>query len=491
MRLFHLKLHLLPILFFVLTSCHQDEFIEEISVDLKNRNTTNFTCDSTIIFDVDHYFDSIHSPENWRSYNSMDERLAALNLPDSVLHNLSTETLVYACVTYPFNFTIIGYEDGVTGANTIINWFNGFKELSSRGNFHDYFVDYYISGDEILGQYSGRTTYSKVPRRYAEMFMESIFLTDFFRNSAPYQTLSRIVDEVYKKLNDQEGASGFVLSQKKQIIEQLCSFKNICGLQMYDPEVIGGGVVYTPFGQEIYYDDMAPMTEEDAQRLDFVYTNEYAEAELLEHSTGSYNCHYYAWCGINGRERHWINYVVIGDKPNVSKFWTNDEYRVCTSGDIVDKVCYTPYMGYDHSMVKESRTGNMYISKWGYGPLMRHKFDEHPFRNLPYCIKLTKINSSGYLNTSYDNNATYVDRRDTYSVPSNVVLPDHLKYSVSILNGKDNDAVENGSAIYSKINTNSFSIVFKKPGIYYIHFRGVGSNGKTYIDYQYEASVEP
>lgn len=52
-------------------------------------------------FDYMSYYDSITAPDNWILYNTHEEMINALNVPEGVLKNLSTECLAEMVINYP------------------------------------------------------------------------------------------------------------------------------------------------------------------------------------------------------------------------------------------------------------------------------------------------------------------------------------------------------------------------------------------------------
>jgi tetratricopeptide (TPR) repeat protein len=92
----------------------------------------------------------------------------------------------------------------------------------------------------------------------------------------------------------------------------------------------------------------------------------FPSATLLEYATQLYNCHAYAWHISEGGGKVWIN---TGAQ---FIYWEDGSY------DEVSEACATKvrYSG-DHSAVT-TNTPNVYISKWGAGPRMRHNKNDVP-----------------------------------------------------------------------------------------------------------------
>ena len=71
------------------------------------------------------------TPE-WASLTNHDEMLTALELPDSVLHNISTWGLAETCFNYPLSGDFAAHNNQVAYINDLTKSFNGLKELFSR-----------------------------------------------------------------------------------------------------------------------------------------------------------------------------------------------------------------------------------------------------------------------------------------------------------------------------------------------------------------------
>jgi hypothetical protein len=106
------------------------------------------------------------------------------------------------------------------------------------------------------------------------------------------------------------------------------------------------------------------------------------DVEILSTSTQTYNCHGYAWHKVDGGGTYWVNDIdeitllpnnnvrtkyYIGSTPSYVESTSN--YRAGL------KVSYYPR---DHSAVTTS-TPNEVLSKWAWGPFVRHNINETDF----------------------------------------------------------------------------------------------------------------
>lgn len=77
-------------------------------------------------------FDSITEPSNWRKYQSLEEMLAACQIPEGKLKSMSTDELIEVCMSHPLCGIYSAYNNEMEGVKVIVNNFNGFVELRKR-----------------------------------------------------------------------------------------------------------------------------------------------------------------------------------------------------------------------------------------------------------------------------------------------------------------------------------------------------------------------
>lgn len=70
--------------------------------------------------------------KEWLNIADFEKRLALLDIPESILQNISTEELVNCCLSYPEFGLIYTRNDLQSGYNYIRSMFNGFRELETR-----------------------------------------------------------------------------------------------------------------------------------------------------------------------------------------------------------------------------------------------------------------------------------------------------------------------------------------------------------------------
>lgn len=73
----------------------------------------------------------------WKQYNSVSERIVALQIPNDVIRSIPTEELLEICLDFPYLTDIYFYDDYQKGFDVLISEFNGFGELLKRDNLYD------------------------------------------------------------------------------------------------------------------------------------------------------------------------------------------------------------------------------------------------------------------------------------------------------------------------------------------------------------------
>lgn len=88
-------------------------------------------------------FDSITDPVIWRTFKTFGDKMEACQIPENILKELSTDTLVALCMNHPMANNYIFYENPIKGAKIVMERFNGFQELKRRADAAEKILDYY------------------------------------------------------------------------------------------------------------------------------------------------------------------------------------------------------------------------------------------------------------------------------------------------------------------------------------------------------------
>lgn len=81
--------------------------------------------------------------EEWKTFKSSEEMVAACQMPDYVLNSISTEELLMTCLRYPMFLDIHFANNIQDGLDIIIPSFNGLVELFNRDDCPEVLMDKY------------------------------------------------------------------------------------------------------------------------------------------------------------------------------------------------------------------------------------------------------------------------------------------------------------------------------------------------------------
>lgn len=82
--------------------------------------------------------------EEWKSFQSSAEMVESCQIPNDILHTLSTDDLVNLCLRYPMFLDIHFANNIQDGLDIIISRFNGFVELYKRIDCPEVLMDRYF-----------------------------------------------------------------------------------------------------------------------------------------------------------------------------------------------------------------------------------------------------------------------------------------------------------------------------------------------------------
>ena len=221
------------------------------------------------------------------------------------------------------------------------------------------------------------------------------------------------------------------------------------------------------------------------------YQKRFPNATLLAGSTVTYNCHSYAWNLSDGGDTIcWINKTTSDNKPNIEKYWTND-YYIETSESNAKKVHY--YLS-DHSAIVSATVPEMYESKWGAGPLMRHASGYGPYPNMDTRKYYAHFGTPpapavkyGLITCSNGDGEIGVNVAAGYSADMGAYL--YSKMICTIETAKGDDAVAEGYAVINDTSENGVNVTFTRTGIYEMYPRFYNSSNQLVGEFTYEPIV--
>lgn len=91
----------------------------------------------------------------WDDFDNHDQKLAACQVPDSILSQISTEELVEVCMEYPLLFDAFAFDTPLTGLKVVASRSNAFQELMRRADNCHCVFDYLKNKDIRDVDFSG------------------------------------------------------------------------------------------------------------------------------------------------------------------------------------------------------------------------------------------------------------------------------------------------------------------------------------------------
>lgn len=80
---------------------------------------------------------------SWKQFKSHIDMVQSCQIPDNVLHAMSTDQLIEATLNYPLFMDIYAYDTTQDGFNAVAQQFNGIKELLQRQDAGSKLLDVY------------------------------------------------------------------------------------------------------------------------------------------------------------------------------------------------------------------------------------------------------------------------------------------------------------------------------------------------------------
>lgn len=114
----------------LLGACAEDVLVHNV-VDTSVKSRSTFS------------YDSVTNPEVWKTFMSFEEMMNATQIPEDILKELPTDTLVALCMNHPMAGNYLCYNNHIKGALSVMNRFNGFQELKRRSDAGEKLIDFY------------------------------------------------------------------------------------------------------------------------------------------------------------------------------------------------------------------------------------------------------------------------------------------------------------------------------------------------------------
>ena len=428
------------------------------------------------IFSCSNYYDMILKSPQWAEMHTFDEKIEACQLPIEKVGKMSTEELVYACITHPLAQLYMANPEEFEVFEKVLGKTHVFQALSQREDAARSLVSFYgkatIQTDLQRYRLHHSTTELTISQMHvlelmiASGYFPAVFdeplASDLKRVTSNHLALRRLSPELFsthsKKvaaliLRELEADAPFTLEKAGQVLDEMIARESTLIRTKAAGDVICFTSFITPKGTPISAKSLEDFSPSEKANMDNTYCVAFPNAILIESSSYCYNNHYYAWCLPFGGPVVWIN------SHSENGFITDGTYVTSTfsSADVV-------YSSSDDFSAIPTATQGIVISKWGYGPVMQHAINDSP-KGVISSVTYYRINS-GYFNICDidGDDLAPVGIECTYSYSPFSSYPSNASFEWGIQNSHMNPSEYSYST-----NGNQLSITFNVPGEYYIN----------------------
>ena len=138
-----LTLCIICTLFFIAKGCKNPDLFKDIGKIEDEQTLKPVTRSSELTWD----YPIKPGTDGWSRNNFDEDPFEKLNIPENILKELDTESLVQICLNYPAKIVLLSFNTPQTGFDVFYKQFNGIRELMSRKD----------AGHSLLKKYSSMT----------------------------------------------------------------------------------------------------------------------------------------------------------------------------------------------------------------------------------------------------------------------------------------------------------------------------------------------
>jgi hypothetical protein len=138
--------------------------------------------------------------KEWSNLNTEEQRIRAMQIPDNLLKQMSTECLIKTCINYPAFVHFSAFDDRQKGIQYVIDSFNGLKELLNRKDAPLELIKIYSSMDKADISFPDK----KINKRYGSIrscYFEMILTQDAIIDKMDENTRLEFITEARRRLD--------------------------------------------------------------------------------------------------------------------------------------------------------------------------------------------------------------------------------------------------------------------------------------------------
>ena len=308
----------------------------------------------------------------WKSYETNQERKAALQIPTIILDELSTQQLLDICLEYPYLLEVTFSTDYQKALEYMAESFNGLKALITREDLLNVLLNKERDFEDELIALSGAKAEERGLFSYQSLVVDVLLCKSLEQSKYPSESLIQEIQEVCEHNETLRSlypeTFGSIHEKPMQDLQLL--FDKYGGLRF--PPNYQSVTIYTPRWTQVQNakvltsGDVSLSTYEITQLSNHLNTA-YNGAQLVEANTWRYNTPGWTWYKSENNQDVCIFY-------KSDTVYVSDHSYVQVPQSLATKVVYGDFY---HSATKYD--SQWYISKWGDGgPLVKHHLADIP-----------------------------------------------------------------------------------------------------------------
>lgn len=310
--------------------------------------------------DPDTFYSIVNTVE-WQEEMGREERLAAVQIPDSLINSLSTEDLLALVLANPFMIELYCFDSYEAAFAQVYDQIPALAALTERDDFGDALVNYYESIPTENARTFGSDDKSVMDLLYLEVLVAQPKFTDAL-DDCDVVALAQVAEQ---KSQDSVNAGNY--STLYDALEENPNSQ------------LARATVYTPNGSAVTVINNRSITDfSSTQKRNFnsETLRTYPTATNLADASKKYNCHSYAWYSHSTSNYYWM------DDP--SAYMRDGSYTKTTSSDNGNRVYWSNRYGIpEHSgILSMNMQASPWISansKWGQLGVYNHPLDDCPY----------------------------------------------------------------------------------------------------------------
>lgn len=331
----------------------------------------NETQATEVIIDIPYEFPITPDDEQWEEFDTKQDRLDICQIPDEILHSLSTKALLETVLQYPYLTDYYAFNDYKDAAETFMNDFNGFKELYAREDLTEVLLDAYQKVSVADDAEFMDSEEDSINDFFAVSNIEFLIGYDQLINDDYTAEEAERFDNLLE--NKMESRSNSDLYSENSEI-----YLNFIGKDNSSvPYASTTTTVKTPKGTKVIVSKTtSDLSSAEKDRINKRTDKLYPNATRIATATQKYNCHSYAWYQQSTNNPYWMN--------DPSAYWKDGSYKKFP--DIRPREGFKAYyyngnhsaIVYKIKVISGAQTF-WYRSKWGTAGLYEHSLYDCPY----------------------------------------------------------------------------------------------------------------